>query len=236
MTMMKKGNVTILASILAIALVAAGVGAGTMAWFSGVQTGTGSFKTGTLTLDTVSYSSWTLDNLSPGDEWTTSIQLHNTGSLDAMYVYMAFYITADNGPSYGLADKIVLEQIHEWCYLNSWATTPLYDPNDVSVANAWLVFWDPTTAHNDGSISLYDLATVAMTGPPGGSTKTSIKLHTGNPPTTGAYLPSGRDCYIDLKFKLLDNTNNDYQGKTCSFTIKFIASNQVGTVLDNSLP
>ncbi len=36
MTMMKKGNVTILASILAIALVAAGVGAGTMAWFSTV--------------------------------------------------------------------------------------------------------------------------------------------------------------------------------------------------------
>jgi len=48
MTMMKKGNVTILASILAIALVAAGVGAGTMAWFSDTETTTiGQIKTTT---------------------------------------------------------------------------------------------------------------------------------------------------------------------------------------------
>jgi predicted ribosomally synthesized peptide with SipW-like signal peptide len=229
MTIMKKGNVTILASILAITLVAAGVGAGTMAWFSGVKEGSGSFTTGTLTLDTVSYSSWTVPNLSPGDEWTTSIQLRNTGSLDAMYVYMAFYITAD--PSY-LSDKIVLEQIHEWCSIKGWATTVVYSSTDPSVADAWLEFWDPTKAHNDGSISLWDLATVAMTGPPGGSTTTSMKLHTGTPPTSGAYLPSGQDCYIDLKFKLLENTNNAYQGKTCSFTIKFIATNALGTDVD----
>jgi predicted ribosomally synthesized peptide with SipW-like signal peptide len=227
MTKLRKGNVTILASVFTMLLVAMGVGAGTMAYFSGVQSGTGSFSTGTLTLDTVAYSSWTLTNLSPGDEWTTSIQLRNTGSLDAMYVYMAFYITADSGPSYGLADKIVLEEIKEWCYLNSWATTTF----DTATSNSWLGVWGGT---QDNSISLYDLATVAMTG--GESAKTSFKLHTGTPPTSGAYLPSGRDCYIDLKFKLLEATDNDYQGKTCSFTIKFIASNQVGAALDSSLP
>jgi len=221
---MKMDKGAILASMAIIALASVFAGAGTMAWFSGVKDGTGSFSTGTLTLDTMSYSDWTLTNLDTGDEWVTKIQLRNTGSLDAMYVYMAFYITADAE----LADKIVLEEIHEWCYLNGWATTPFTDP---AVANAWLFTWGGS---QDDSISLYDLATVAMTG--GESSKTSLKLHTGTPPTTGPYLPAGRDCYIELKFKLLEDTGNAYQGRTCGFTIRFIASNAVGSALDASLP
>jgi hypothetical protein len=140
-----------------------------------------------------------------------------------MYVYMAFYITAD--PSY-LSDKIVLEQIHEWCSIKGWATTVVYSSTDPSVADAWLEFWDPTKAHNDGSISLWDLATVAMTGPPGGSTTTSLRMHTAAD-ASGVYLPAGQQCQIDLTFKLLENTNNAYQDKTCSFTIKFIATNAI---------
>jgi len=223
-------NKKILASVFVIGMLALAMGYGTYAYFSGVKEGSGSFSTGTLTLDTVSYSGWTLPNLSPGDEWSTQIRLRNTGSLDAMYVYMAFYITADSGPSNGLADKIVLVNITEWCSRNGWETTSFATAAE---ANAWLQYWDSTGAHNDSSISLYDLATVAMTG--GESTKTSMKLHTGNPPTSGAYLPAGQDCYINLNFKLPLDTNNYYQGKTCSFTIKFIASNAVGSALDASL-
>jgi len=219
-------NKKILASMMVVGLLALALGYGTHSYFSGVEEGSGSFSTGTLTLDTVSYSGWTLPNLSPGQEWTTQIELKNTGSLDAMYVYMAFYITSDSGPGNGLADKIVLEEIKEWCYLKSWTTTTF----DASTSNVWLGVWSGT---QDNSISLYDLATVALTG--GESSKTSMKLHTGNPPTSGPYLPSTRSCIINLKFKLLGDTNNNYQGKTCSFTIKFIASDQTGTTLDGSI-
>lgn len=48
---MRKGNMTIFASILVIALVAAGVGMGTMAWFSDTETSEGNvFTAGTLDL------------------------------------------------------------------------------------------------------------------------------------------------------------------------------------------
>jgi hypothetical protein len=220
---MKMDKGAILASIAIITVASVFAGAGTMAYFFGYQDGTGSFTTGTLSLGTVSYYGWTLSNLKPGDEWTTQIQLRNTGSLDAMYVYMAFYISAGAD----LADKIVLEKINEWCYLKSWETTTF----DESTSNAWLTYWGGTP---DNSISLYDLATVAMTG--GESSKTSMKLHTGNPPTSGPYLPAGQDCYIELVFKLLEDTGNGFQGATCSFTIRFIASDATGSALDASLP
>jgi len=215
---MDKGAV--LASMVVIALASVFAGAGTMAYFSGVTNKSGSFATGTLTLDEVASNGWILSDLSPGDEWTTQIELENTGSLDAMYVYMGFYISAGAD----LADKIVLEEMEEWCYLNGWCITTF----DETTSNSWLTFWGGTA---DGSISLYDLATVAMTG--GSSTTTSIKLHTGDPPASGPYLPATRHCIIKLKFKLLEDTNNPYQGKTCSFTIKFIATNAVGSDVDN---
>jgi predicted ribosomally synthesized peptide with SipW-like signal peptide len=218
---MKLDKGAMVASMIVIALASVFAGAGTMAYFSGVTVGSGSFSTGTLTLDIASYYGWTLDDKQPGDEWTTSITLENTGSLDAMYVYMGFDVTENAD----LADKIVLEKINEWCYRNGWATTTY----DTSTANVFLAFWG---APQDGSISLWDLEYYGMPG--GVSKRTSLKLHTGNPPDSGSYLPAGRSCIIELVFKLLENTGNTYQDKTCSFTITFIASNAADADIDAS--
>jgi hypothetical protein len=220
-------NKKILASILVIGILALAMGYGTYSQFSGVQTGSGSFSTGTLTLDIASYSEWTVPNLSPGDEWNTSIVLTNTGSLDAKYVYMAFYITSDTGPGlYGLADKIKLIRTQDWCARDGWQTTT-YDTAYSNAGLDYLYGW-PTGTATKGYISLYDLANICMTG--GASTTTSLQTRT--IADDGVYLPAGYQCQIELDFKLLDDINNSYQGKTCSFTINFIATNAVGPAVD----
>ena len=84
---MRKGNMTILASILAIALVAAGVGAGTLAWFSDTETSTGNvFTAGTLTLEGEPNGQWTVGNMKPEDTIIKTLTVKNTGSLDG-YLY-----------------------------------------------------------------------------------------------------------------------------------------------------
>jgi hypothetical protein len=223
---MKINKGAVLASMAIIVVASVFAGAGTMAYFFGYTDGSGAFTTGTLSLGTVAYSGWTVGNLKPGDGWDTTIQLRNTGTVDAMYVYAAFYIT-ENG---ALADKIVLTGVDDWCYLIGWS----YITFDEATANDWLKYWGAPPWAQDGSISLLDLATWAMSG--GDSAKTSLKFHTGNPPTSGPYLPAGKDCIIKFHFKLLETTGNEFQGQTCSFTIRFIASDATGTALDNSLP
>ena len=222
---MKMDKGAILASIAIITVASVFAGAGTMAYFFGYQDGTGSFTTGTLSLGTVWYSNWAVPNLKPGDEWVTEIILKNTGTVDAMYVYAAFYITANNE----LANQIVLTAMDDWCSVIGWSTITF----DATTANAWLGYWD-VGAPQDGSISLYDLATYAMSG--GDSAKTSLKFHTGTPPTSGSYLPAGQSCHIKFHFKLLEIAGNEFQGNTCSFTIRFIASDATGSALDTSLP
>jgi hypothetical protein len=199
-----------------------------MAWFSGVQTGSGSFKTGTLTLGITSYYGWTFDKKQPGDEWTTDIVLTNTGSLGAKYLYEAFYITENTGPdSYGIADKIQLTSIDDWCSSDGLKTLTF----DATTSNEALSYWynSPITK---GYVSLYDLANIAMTG--GGSTTTSLQQHT--VADTGVYLPSGQQCEIILHFKLLEDAGNTYQDRTCSFYIKFIATNAPSNKVDAAWP
>jgi len=87
--MMKKGNVTILASILAIALVAAGVGAGTMAYFSDTEKSIGNtFTSGILDMEKVSFAHVAFDNWKPGDTGDIVIELKNTGDYDIKYLVM----------------------------------------------------------------------------------------------------------------------------------------------------
>jgi predicted ribosomally synthesized peptide with SipW-like signal peptide len=85
---MKKGNVTILASILAIALVAAGVGAGTMAYFSDTEKSARSFTSGILDMTPVTFGPVAFTDWKPGDKGDFVIALKNTGNIDIKYLVM----------------------------------------------------------------------------------------------------------------------------------------------------
>lgn len=87
---MRKGNMTILASVIAIALVAAGVGMGTMAFFSDTETSTGNtFTAGKIDLvldmwdgekyveyNGVNMQVFDVEDLKPGDSGEVTISLH----------------------------------------------------------------------------------------------------------------------------------------------------------------
>lgn len=84
---MRKGNVTILACILAIALAAAGAGMGTMAWFSSEAESLGNtFTAGTLKLKLSDprasiHVPYVFTNMAPGDTVSGTIIAGNRGSL-----------------------------------------------------------------------------------------------------------------------------------------------------------
>ena len=96
---MKRGNVTILASILAIGLVMMGVGMGTMAWFSDTGTAsTGPIITGTLSMGTptVTFSSSAPTNWCPGESFVVEFHIANDGTLDILYLGGNLVITRDD--------------------------------------------------------------------------------------------------------------------------------------------
>lgn len=229
-------NRKVLASLLVIAVVAGLVSAGTWAYFSDVETSQqNAFQAGTLNMKiadnneewydgTPVTASWTSPaGLRPGQQFTTDfIRLKNVGSIDAEYVFMRFAslsqedgVTAEpEGPGDDIATKIQLVSINEYSPTSDWCET-IFTPE---LANAWLEFWGGTA---DGSISLYDLVYVANPGGPY-SAQTRIVLHTDG---AGPYLPVDGVVWVQMTFKLMEDTTNEYQGDRCTFNVDFIASN-----------
>jgi len=240
---MRKGNVTILASIFTMLLVAMGVGAGTMAYFSDVETAEiGQVYAATLDMQISKGSGWTddvihisSDDLTPGDTFTIEIWLKNVGTTDIQYIFASFR-NLDYGD--GNAPESEWDESVEGRYLTKmilldgiYEEAPnLLDPgylyNDFTGnMDAWLTFWG---APQDGSISLYDLAVYCEPG--GDSALTSFRFHTGDqgtPPrhTIVPYLPIGGVAHIKFDFRLDEDTLNYAQGDYFSFDLVFIGSN-----------
>lgn len=250
--MMKKGNATILASVFVMALVAAGIGAGTMAYFTDIESSTGNnIAAGVLNIEikdadqgfwdgtpvTASMSS-PLSGLKPGQAfWTDIIELKNVGTIDAWYVYLHFRdlacLEGTNPESEWPGDvnylmyQIVLLEVWEYSPNMNGVGGTTTTAFDASTANSWLAYWG---APQDNSISLHDI--VYYGEPGGGSPKTSFRLHTGDggtPPyhTAYPYLPVGSTVKVQFKFKLLENTDNRAQGDVCSFNVDFIATQTI---------
>lgn len=97
---MRKANMTILASIIAIALVAMGVGAGSMAWFSSEASSEGNtFTAGTLTLtlEESGTSPIIYIDMAPGEYAEGTITLTNGGSLVGDLYGRCEYTLTDGG-------------------------------------------------------------------------------------------------------------------------------------------
>jgi len=254
---MRKANVTILASVLAMILVAVAAGAGTMAYFSDVESSTGnSIAAGVLNIQikdvdqgfwdgtpvTASMSS-PLGGLKPGQEfWTDKIDLKNVGTIDAWYVYLHFRDLACEeglnpesewpGNVNYLMYQIVLMEVWEYSPNMNGVGGTTTTTFDATTSDSWLAYWG---APSDGSISLHDI--VYYGEPGGGSPKTSFRLHTGDDPAPSdaskpchvvyPYLPTGSTVQVQFKFKLLEGTDNRAQGDICSFNVDFIATQTI---------
>lgn len=142
---MRKGNMTILASILAIILVAVGVGAGTMAYFSDKEESTGNtFTAGTLdlTLGAMSSSpSLPLSNMAPGDSVTGSIIVTNAGTINGKLYGRTTYVEKDGDPN--LVDKSA-DQFAAKLIVTSW-TEPGIPTIYPGISVYTLVYANPTT-------------------------------------------------------------------------------------------
>ena len=198
---MRKGNMTILASVLAIALVAVGVGMGTMAYFSDVATSTDNVLTaGTydIKLEGSSYddhvsATWTATTWAPGDEVTAQLNILNDGSLNVGTIKVK--PTALSGT---LASQIIIKEIEIY--------KPDTEPTGgktMTFTGAFLVSWG-IWGPNDGVLTLADFA--------GGI----YYLVTGT--EDGSILP-GSVAYVKMVLQFDPDADNSAQGETCGFTL-----------------
>lgn len=106
---MKKGNITILASIFIMTIVAAGVSVGTQAWFSTavVPVGATTFQAGIMAMsDPVGGSFSTPNNWAPCDTFTVTFELDNTGNIDILFLATSFTISPSGSMGQNFASNI----------------------------------------------------------------------------------------------------------------------------------
>jgi predicted ribosomally synthesized peptide with SipW-like signal peptide len=219
---MKNRNV-ILASIIMMALVTAGVGAGTMAWFSTAEKTTGTFtmNAATMSMDMISAGPYTFDNLVPGQTFgPIEIQITNTGTMNIKY--LAGNLILDSNQAF--ADKIEVTSILEYIpgspsgWYESIGGTQHYE-----------------TLVQDGvaPLTLLELAKSYIGAEPGTGAKTDqfggYVNHLSDWVTGGNYdqvptdaISVGGTYHMKLTFKFSESAGNDLQHATCTFRISFL--------------
>jgi len=235
----------ILIAVMAVVMVIAMIGSA-FAYFTDVRTtNDNTFTAGTLTMQikdnnedyqagpiTASYSK---GNLAPGQTFTTDpITLKNNGSLDINRIYARFSTTG----SVDFAQKFKLINYKEWSSNPAWVAdadelpadgqgfyTENFD-NDIVNCNAYLAFWQGRGAAVNpvqGYITLADLIAARNAGSGGGVTSLLLFDATPNPfvpPLTA----NGGLVQVKFTFQLMPETNNTFQGQSCSFRVDFIGS------------
>jgi predicted ribosomally synthesized peptide with SipW-like signal peptide len=237
MTMMKKGNVTILASILAIALVAAGVGAGTMAWFSAtaVTSGSSTFTAGELKIEVTDNSFHTPLNWAPGDTATFTFTVRNIGNIDIKYMLArdtGYTHNDHNGDGSDLANAILITELHEYVLDASASQVADAMACDVvayehAICNSWGVAWN-------NELTLAEWMSGLKPGTKGGSDYDMIMY----PKFAGAYdtLQPWYYYKFTMSLKFDENAGNEYQLDTCSFNIEVYATQGPLTSLPGYVP
>ena len=223
---MKKGNMTILASVFIMALVAAGVGAGTMAWFSTtpVSTDYAEMNAATMSMGGVNLGPWKFYNLAPGDEFKITIELKNTGTMDIKYLGIDWVIggTLDS-TTMEFARQIEVTHIWE-CVSGTWRDS-MADPQ----------FYQKLVSDGIPPFTLLELAQSYHGGEPawasgrkldqfGGWVGTTTDAVTGGgyDVTPGPALPySGLNYQMELDLKFSTTAGNDLQGKQLLFYVVF---------------
>jgi hypothetical protein len=229
MTMMKKGNVTILASILAIALVAAGVGAGTMAWFSTEKVSAGNtvFTAGIMAMESLDAGPFTTPTgWKPGDSFTVTFVLHNTGNIDIGYLATFFTIEPHTGWGITFADNIEVTEWWEYIPGTGWqdnfgAEQHIYDlvgnlATPLTLLETVQSYVAPEPQEAAGGI--YDTLDQF-----GKYVKDDSDYITGSgyDITAGPAIIAGGTYKMEITFKFMESAGNDLQGRTLTLYTKF---------------
>jgi len=245
---MKMDKGAILASMAIIALASVLVGAGTMAYFTDVETANvGPITAGTLDMlisktHDGGYGSTPIDlggisGLAPGKQFTIEVWLYNDGSVDAQYVFARFCELSESVGGFAKQLKLVSFSDYDWqgYWFTTWFTKTGTPPANEQYAdpNVWLNFWcgTPDTTPRKGYITLDDL--VYLANPGGSDTETGLFFYNGDGSLTApAFLPVGEKSGIKITFELMWETKNAYQGADVSFRIDFIGSQGKDNIKD----
>lgn len=213
---MRKGNVTILASIFMMLLVAAGVGAGTMAYFSETEKVGITFTAGDpnlrLSLNgddwgdslTFNFPIW-----SPGDSYSITVWIKNIGDVGLFNLF----VTGDNlvGPNLGLSDVIHITDV-------------AYTDTIGWVHPASGTYYETVFGDTSAPFTLRELAMGLTNGE-------KMNFCWGDPADKIDYLPANggmiQKFYIEFTFDA--NAGNEWQGKSCGFELLFRGTDEPGS-------
>lgn len=220
-------------SLLLILLAAGLVSIGTLAYFSDSASSTGNtFSAGNLDLVLTDNNetnqqgvtaNWVSPpNWAPGQEVDASISLRNAGSVAGHQVLADYKNLVDPD---GLANKIEVTWLEENVWVGegdiSWLT-PYFDlpPKDGKLSLYELVHGDET--YPGSSPSPYDMRFWCTQN---GEDPTIDTMHHCLEPNLGNSWWNPAEPYTQrMKFRLMDDTGNAYQGKTATFEIEFQAT------------
>ena len=214
---MRKGNMTILASIFIIATLMFSIGLGTMAYFSDAEAAAITVTAGTVNLklkkpggtwsDGLSYALPT--NWAPGDTYTVVVQLKNVGNTGMENLF----VTGDNLA--GSPDKTLSDVIHitDVSYTDR---PPGGSGSAIVVHPAGGTYYDGVFGDDTAPFTLRELADGLSNGDKMGFCWGTSGLH-------GDYLPAGGAMVqtFTIEFTFDVSAGNSYQGKSVSFDLVF---------------
>ena len=229
---MKKGNVTILASVFAMLLVAGAVGAGTTAWFSTTETANvGQIKAGTFKFSSITMTASIPSNWVPGEEFTVQFTITNAGTTTIPYIATDWIRGAISGPDLSNVIEVVSYEEHVtgvgWFEniggAQAYETQVVDYSAPLTLKELICSYWD----HGGGKAE-------PMSSDPGGWVQdqfgnwvstttdalTGMGYDAGTQPNQPA-LPVGGTYSVKLKLKFMTSAGNAYQGATLSFSVKF---------------
>jgi len=229
---MRKGNVTILASIFAMLLVAMGIGAGTMAWFSSTKTVGPTIVAGTVNLR-LSKDGITWDDhlefdfptgFAPGDDFEIHVYLKNNDNAGSRTVW----VYGDNlgGLNPGLSDVIYITDVAytdsptygtwESGYTGYWAHPGKTDPEDDT-------YYVVQFGNNLSPLTLREFTDAIL------ENDEYMRFYWGmwfEEDYLKAYGANTQQ--VRLTFHFDEAAGNNWQGKSCTFDIVFTATDNRG--------
>jgi len=219
---MKKGNVTILASIFIMALVAAGVGAGTMAYFSSTEKVGITFTAGTpdlvLSFDASTWTNGLTKSFpvwAPGDKCEMTVYTKNIGDIGLA----GLYVTGNSlwVSKAGLGDQIFITKVGYTDRQTDGSQFWVYPAGGTYYADINRFGGD------NGKLSLTELAS-------GYADKEYMKFSWGGTLADayyhGDYLPAYGAMIQAFKIEFTFDKDADitWQGTSCSFDLVFIGT------------
>lgn len=217
-----------LLAMVALGMITALLGAGTMAYFTSSKTSTAnSFQTGRLELQLANFglpwgndttATWTSpDSWAPGDSFTATLFLHNAGTVGSKAVYENW--TNASG-DVALLDHIFVTEISDSYSWSGGSGKPYGDnylPNFLAVADA----------NHDANLSLAELAAWGDNKTASSSPKPWDVTVTTDPNDTGKVLPAGDDLGLRYTFRFDPNAGDALQGKSVKIDLNIMASQNV---------